>query len=207
MGNSSEIIELIIYFLLIAVPIVLVIALIALGVKKSKKRAAARQAEAEADDIDDMLDDVAEEAPAAKEPVKASAPTFGSGPRIVVNYVRDGGLLEDGKCGWLDVECEHGTSNTYKLNFNKKKPEPVVIPLKKAVYRISYRDHSKAAMLASGVLMAVNESNGFSGALANEIFDLGVGMQFDSVDVEVDEDFVLTLACTTDGVTKKCVVA
>lgn len=129
------------------------------------------------------------------------------GPRIVVTYKRDGGIFEDGKCGWLDLEREGGDTRTVKLNFNKKSPAPIVIPLETATYRITYRTQSKAAMVTGGVLNAINESNGGMGAFANAVYDAG-GMngELESVVVKVEEDFVLRLLCTTDGLTKSCTI-
>ena len=129
------------------------------------------------------------------------------GPRIVIEYERDGGFLEDGKCGWLDVEREDGEERTIKLNFDKKAPVPITVPLVEAVYRITYRTQSKAAMAASGVLNAINEGNGAMGAFANAVYDAG-GMngQLESVVVKVESGFVLRLRCTTDGLTKSCKV-
>jgi hypothetical protein len=45
------------------------------------------------------------------------------------------------------------------------------------------------------------------GAFANAVYDAG-GMngQLSSVIVDVDADFVLKLACTTDGIERKCKV-
>ena len=128
-----------------------------------------------------------------------------SGPHIFITYESDGGLLEDGKCGWLDVECEDGEEKTYKLNFNKKAPEPIIVPLKNAAYRITYRTQSKAAMAASGVLNAINENNGAMGTFANAVYDAG-GMngKLESVVVRVENGFILRLACSTDGISKSC---
>ena len=129
------------------------------------------------------------------------------GPRIVVAYERDGGVFEDGKCGWLDLEREDGDARTVKLNFNKKSPAPIVIPLETATYRITYRTQSKAAMAAGGVLNAINEGNGAMGSFANAVYDAG-GMngELESVVVKVEDGFVLRLLCTTDGLTKSCKV-
>lgn len=130
-----------------------------------------------------------------------------SGPYISVEYVRDGGPFEDGKCGWLDIECEDGQEMTVELNFNKKSPLPIFVPLKIAKYRITYRSKSKAGMAASGVLTAINESNGTMGAFANAMYDAsGISGQLSSVIVDVNADFVMKLACTTDGIEKKCKV-
>lgn len=130
-----------------------------------------------------------------------------NGPYIYVEYLRDGGLLEDGKCGWLDVECETGEEQTFTLNFNKKSPSPIIVPLKNAKYRITYRAQSKASLIASGVLRTINERNGAMGAFANAIYDAGeLNGQLSSVVVDVQDDFVLKLQCTTDGLQKSCQV-
>ena len=130
-----------------------------------------------------------------------------TGPGIIAFYQADGGLLEDGKCGWLDIEREDGEEQTIKLNFNKKAPTPITVPLTPAAYRITYRTQSKAAMAASGILNAINESNGAIGSFANAVYDVG-GMngKLESVVVKVDESFVLKLRCTTDGINKSCEV-
>lgn len=129
------------------------------------------------------------------------------GPYISVEYMRDGGLFEDGKCGWLDIECEDGEEKTVELNFNKKSPLPIFVPLKIAKYRITYRTKSKAAMLAEGALTAFNASNGAMGAFANAVYDAG-GMngQLSSVVVDVNAEFVMKLRCSTDGIQKSCEV-
>ena len=147
-----------------------------------------------------------EKAAAKPETVQKPAETH-KGPRIVIEYERDGGIFEDGKCGWLDVEREDGEERTVKLNFDKKSPVPITVPLEIAVYRITYRTQSKAAMAASGILNAINEGNGAMGAFANAVYDAG-GMngKLDSVVVKVEEGFVLRLRCTTDGLTKSCTV-
>lgn len=123
---------------------------------------------------------------------------------ITVSYRKSGTLLEDGKCGWLDVESESGET-TYKLNFDHKSPTPIVIPLAKGEYKVTYRTKSRATMLAEGAMSAVNESNGGLGAAANAIYQAG-GMQgqFSSIDVKVDDNFALQLECTTDGIEKSC---
>ena len=130
-----------------------------------------------------------------------------SGPYISVEYVRDFGPFEDGNGGWLDIECESGEEMTVDLRFNKKAPQTIFIPLKIAKYRITYRSKSKTSMAASGILTAINENNGAMGAFANAVYDAG-GMngQLSSVIVDVDADFVLKLACTTDGIERKCKV-
>ncbi len=130
-----------------------------------------------------------------------------NGPYIVATYFQDGGIFEDGKCGWLDIECEDGSEQTVVLNFNKKSPTPIYIPLNIAKYRVTYRDKSKASMMASGVLKTINESNGGMGAFANAVYDAGVGSgQLSSVVIDVDSDFIMKLGCTTDGLKKKCKV-
>lgn len=127
------------------------------------------------------------------------------GPYIAVKYMSNGGLLDDGQCGWLDIECENGEMSTVELKFGKKTPSAIFIPLKIAKYRISYRSKSKAGMLASDVLHAVNESNGATGAFANAVFDAGTGRaQLSSVVVDVDAKFVMRLRCATDGFQKSC---
>lgn len=130
-----------------------------------------------------------------------------NGPYISAEYMPDGGIFEDGKCGWLDIECEDGEVQTVALNFNKKAPVPIFIPLKTAKYRITYRSKSKAGMMATGVLKSINENNGASGAFANAVFDAGVGFgQLESVVVDVDATFVMKLSCSTDGLEKHCKV-
>lgn len=128
-----------------------------------------------------------------------------SGPMIIAYYQRSGSFMEDGKCGWLDIENENGGSQTVKLNFDKKHPAPMHITLQAGTYRITYRTQSKAAMLASGVLTSINESNGALGAFANAVYDAG-GMNgaFETIVVKVDDSFLLKLRCSTDGLTKKC---
>ena len=134
----------------------------------------------------------------------ASVPPKDS-PYISVEYMNGGGLLEDGKCGWLDIECECGRKETVELNFNKKTPTRFFIPLNVAKYRITYRTKSKAAMVASDTLKTINESNGTMGAFANSVFDAGVGRaQLSSVVVDVDANFVMKLRCTTNGFEKNC---
>ncbi len=127
------------------------------------------------------------------------------GPYISAEYMQDGGIFEDGKCGWLDIECADGEVKTVALNFNKKSPTPIFIPLKIAKYRITYRSKSKASMMASGVLKSINESSGAMGAFANAVYDAGVGGgQLESVIVDVDASFVMKLSCSTDGLEKHC---
>lgn len=128
-------------------------------------------------------------------------------PYISVRYEADGGLLDDGKCGWLDIECENGSEETIALNFDKKHSTTVFVPLTVAKYRISYRAKSKAALVAEGVLTSINESNGTMGSFANAVYSAGVGRgQFSSVVVDVDEKFVLKLQCSTNGLEKNCEV-
>ena len=123
---------------------------------------------------------------------------------ITVTYKRSGALLEDGKCGWLDVEGPSG-EESYKLNFNHKAATPIVIPLEAGDYIVTYRTKSKAAMIAENVASAVNEGNGGLGAAANAIYKAG-GMsgQLSSISVSVSEGFNLKLECTTDGLEKSC---
>lgn len=54
-------------------------------------------------------------------------------------------------------------------------------------------------------MTAINENNGAMGAFANAMYDAG-GMngQLSSVVVDVTSDFILKLACTTDGIERKC---
>ena len=130
-----------------------------------------------------------------------------NGPYISVEYFTDGGIFEDGKCGWLDLECEDGLDETVELNFNKKSPLPIYVPLKIAKYRITYRSKSKAGMAASSVLKAINETSGGMGAFANAVYDKsGMSGQLSSVVVDVTEGFVMKLGCSTDGIEKKCAV-
>ena len=134
----------------------------------------------------------------------ADAPSL-NGPGIIASYKSSKALLEDGKCGWLDIESESGDSRTVKLDFNKKAPEAKVIPLATGTYRITYRTQSKAAMLASNVMTSINESNGGMGAFANAVYDAGgLNGALESVVVKVENGFVLKLVCSTDGITKTC---
>lgn len=127
------------------------------------------------------------------------------GPYISVEYMMSGSLLDDGKCGWLDIECENGETKTVELNFDKKLPNVMYIPLNVAKYRISYRSKSKAAMLAEGVLTSINESNGAMGSFANAVYGAGVGVgQLSSVVVGADASFVMKLRCATNGIEKNC---
>lgn len=131
------------------------------------------------------------------------APT--DSPYISVEYLKSGSLLDDGKCGWLDIECGLGKKETIELKFTKKTPAQFFIPLNIAQYRITYRSKSKASMAASDVLKTINESNGAMGAFANSVFDAGVGSgQLSSVAVNVDADFVMKLGCSTDGFNGSC---
>lgn len=126
-------------------------------------------------------------------------------PYICAGYVKGDSLLDDGKCGWLDIESEYGETQTIDLDFGKKTPNPFFIPLKHAKYRITYRTKSKAAMLADGVLTSINENNGAMGAFANAVYEAGVGAgQLSSIVVDVDADFVLKLKCTCNGFEKGC---
>ena len=128
-------------------------------------------------------------------------------PCIFIEYVSEGGFLEDGKCGWLDIECEDGEEKTVTLKFNKKAPQPITVPLKVAKYRITYRAKSKASLAASGILRTINESSGAMGAFANAVYDAGeINGQLSSVVVDVNEDFLLKLRCSTDGLQKSCQV-
>ena len=133
-----------------------------------------------------------------------SAPPKDS-PYICVGYVKGSSLLDDGKCGWLDIESEYGETQTIALDFDKKTPNPFFIPLKIAKYRITYRTKSKAAMLADGVLTTINENNGAMGAFANAVYDAGVGAgQLSSIVVDANADFVMKLKCTCNGFEKNC---
>ncbi len=126
-------------------------------------------------------------------------------PYISVDYVKSGSLLDDGKCGWLDIECGFGGKETIELKFDKKSPTQFFIPLNIGTYRITYRSKSKAAMAAEGALKTINESSGAMGSFANAVFDAGMGSaQLSSVVVNVDADFVMKLACSTDGFNGRC---
>lgn len=126
-------------------------------------------------------------------------------PYICVGYVKGSSLLDDGKCGWLDIESEYGETQTIALDFDKKTPNPFFIPLKIAKYRITYRTKSKAAMLADGVLTTINENSGAMGAFANAVYDAGVGAgQLSSIVVDANADFVMKLKCTCNGFEKNC---
>ncbi|MBE6645710.1 MAG: hypothetical protein E7612_10130 [Ruminococcaceae bacterium] len=174
-----------ILMIVFAVAVALVVWLIARAAKAAKKNAVSKQS------VDKKSAALSSDIP--------------SGPVIIIDYESGGGLFEDGKCGWLDIECEDGEKDTVKLNFNKKAPRTITVPLKAAKYRITYRTKSTAAMAASNVLKAINENNGTMGAFANAVYDAG-GMSglLDSVVVDVSEDFVLRLVCETDGLTKSC---
>ena len=116
-------------------------------------------------------------------------------------------LLDDGKCGWLDIESENGEVQTVKLNFKKKDPLTKTIPLSEGVYRFTYRTKSKASMFAENVMTSINAQNGAMGAMANAVYDAG-GMNgvLDSVVLNVTENFLLKLRCSTNGFTKSCEV-
>ncbi len=126
-------------------------------------------------------------------------------PEIVIEYERSGAIFEDGKCGFLDVEYENGKKETKKLNFKKKSPQDIVVPLQCGTCRITYRTKSSFMMAANSVMKAINENNGALGAAANAVYEAG-GMdgKFDSVVVNVTENFRLVLGCTTDGISKSC---
>ena len=133
-------------------------------------------------------------------------------PQIVIEYQPSKSalvrmLLDDGKCGWLDIESENGDTQTVKLNFKKKDPTTKTVTLNAGVYRVTYRTKSKASMLASNVMTAINERNGAMGAFANEVYAAG-GMEgvLDSVVLEFKENSVLKLSCSTNGFTKSCEV-
>ncbi len=129
------------------------------------------------------------------------------GPYIFAEYVASGSLLDDGVCGWLDIECENGETQTVELKFGKNAANYMFVPLKIAKYRISYRTKSKAAMVAEGVLTSINESNGAMGSFANAVYGAGVGVgQLSSIVVDVNESFVLKLRCSTNGFEKNCEV-
>ena len=126
-------------------------------------------------------------------------------PYISVVYVKSGSLLDDGKCGWLDVEGDFGGKETIELKFGKKAPTTFFVPLKIGTYRITYRSKSKAAMAAEGALKSINENSGTMGAFSNAVFNAGTGgAQLSSVVVNVDADFVMKLACSTDGFNGRC---
>ena len=132
-------------------------------------------------------------------------------PKIIIEYQPSESalvrlLFDDGKCGWLDIESEKGDTQTVKLKF-KKNERTIVVPLQVGKYRITYRTKSKASMVASSVMTAINEQNGAMGAAANAMYAAG-GMNgtLDSVVLDVDENFVLKLSCSTNGFTKSCEV-
>ena len=128
-------------------------------------------------------------------------------PYISVEYIYSGALLDDGKCGWLDIECGFGGKETIELSFTKKTPNQFFVPLNEGQYRITYRIQSKATMAATGVLKTINESSGAMGAFANAVFDAGVGgSKLSTVVVNVDADFVMKLGCSTNGTQKNCVI-
>lgn len=129
------------------------------------------------------------------------------GPYIAAEYIGESGMFEDGKCGWLDVECETGEETTIVLNFNKKAPLPIFVPLKVAKYRITYRAKSKAGLVASNVMKSINESSGAMGAFANAVYEAGeMNRQLSTIVVDVTEDFVLKLGCSADAFEKHCVI-
>lgn len=133
-------------------------------------------------------------------------------PKIVIEYQPMESallrmLLDDGKCGWLDIESENGETQTVKLNFKKKDPLTKTIPLSVGVYRFTYRTKSKASMLAENVMASINAQNGAMGAMANATYEAGVGKgELDSVVLNVTENFVLKLRCSTNGFAKSCEV-
>ena len=132
--------------------------------------------------------------------------------KIIIEYLPSASaliklLFEDGKCGWLDIESDRGDSQTVKLKFKKNAPQPKIIPLQVGKYRITYRKKSKASMLASNVMTAINESNGAIGALANEVYAAGdMNGELESVVLNVNDNTVLRLLCKTNGFTKSCEV-
>ncbi len=127
-------------------------------------------------------------------------------PYISVEYRKSGSLLDDGKCGWLDIESALGGKETVALNF-KNTPHPFFIPLSVGTYRITYRSKGKAAVAAEGIMSAINESSGAMGAFSNAVYKAGVGAgQLSSVVVDVNTDFVMKLACATDGFNGSCQV-
>lgn len=127
-------------------------------------------------------------------------------PYISVEYLKSGSLLDDGKCGWLDIECGFGGKETVALNF-KNAPHQFFIPLSVGTYRITYRSKGKAAMAAESVMTAINENNGTMGAFSNAVYKAGAGVgQLSSVVVDVNADFVMKLGCSTDGFNGSCKV-
>ena len=143
----------------------------------------------------------------SKKPSHYPSVTPNDCPYISVEYMKSGSLMDDGKCGWLDIESEYGEKETIELSFSKKMPTQFFIPLKVAKHHITYRSKSKAAMTASNALKTINESNGAMGAFANSVFDAGVGRsQLSSVVVDVDANFVMKLRCATNGFEKSCEV-
>ena len=133
-------------------------------------------------------------------------------PKIIIEYQPMESplmrmLLDDGKCGWLDIESENGETQTIKLNFKKKDPLTKTVPLSVGVYRFTYRTKSKMSMFAENVMTSINAQNGAMGAMANSVYEAGVGSgELDSVVLEVTENFVLKLRCKTNGFTKSCEV-
>ena len=132
--------------------------------------------------------------------------------KIIVEYEPQSGLLgsifDDGACGWLDIENQNGETETVKLKFKKKNPEPKVIPLEPGIYRITHRTQSKVAMLASDILININDSrDDLAGVIANSIYNAGGNLgTFHSAVFEVNENFVLKLCCRIDGTNKICQV-
>ena len=128
-------------------------------------------------------------------------------PYISVEYIHSGALQDDGKCGRLDIDCGFGGKETIELTFTKNTPNQFFVPLNAGQYRITYRTQSKATAVASGVLKTINENSGAMGEFANVVFDAGVGRsQLSTVVVNVDADFVMKLACSTNGTQKNCVI-
>ena len=131
------------------------------------------------------------------------APT--DSPYISVQYVYSNSLLDDGKCGWLDVENSLGEKETIELKFDKKTPTQFFIPLKIAQYRVTYRSKSKSAMAAEGVLSSLNTNSGVTGNLTNAVYQAGVGKsQLSTVTFDADQKFTMALACSTNGFGGSC---
>ncbi len=121
-------------------------------------------------------------------------------PYISVEYMKSGSLLDDGKCGWLDIECETGRKETIELNFKKASPQ-FFIPLSIGKCQITYRSKSKAAMAAESAMSSLSQGS----ALSSAVYEAGVGKgQLSSVVVEVDASFVMRLGCSTDGFNGSC---
>lgn len=120
-------------------------------------------------------------------------------PYISVEYMRNASLLDDGRCGWLDIESDLGGKETIELYFGKKSPTKFFIPLCIGTYHITYRSKSKAAMAAESALLSQGS------ALSNAVYEAGAGKgQLSSVSVEVDANFVMNLGCSTDGFNGSC---